>query len=47
VIVINGGNIKSLSTTEPSRIANEANKHKIMVTGDSHLRGLVRNVNDY
>jgi hypothetical protein len=59
VIANNGGNIKSLSTAEPSRIANtnihktmfvgpnEANKRKRIVIGDSHSRGLVRNVSDY
>jgi hypothetical protein len=48
VIANNGGNIKSLSTAEPSTLAktnihnrmfvgpNEANKYKIMVIGDSH-----------
>jgi hypothetical protein len=59
VITNNCDNIKSTSIPELSRIAktnnynrkirgpNEANKHKIMVIGDSHCRGSVRNVSDY
>jgi hypothetical protein len=59
VITNNCGNIKSPLKIEPSKIAkinihnrrlrgpNEANKHKIMVIGNSHSRGSVTPISDY